>query len=132
MMNKTFKIVAAYSISTIVASMFITTTNTINVIGVLVGVLGISVAVYLQMITPRHVPVVYTTAFYAVGSLLLMLHIDAVGGINREEIVFIQLSAVIGALTFELYGLHWIATNTETKEYDTIKLIEEVFYDLMK
>ena len=107
------------------------TAEPITILGAFVGVVGISIAIWLQMIAPRRCRPRHVLAFFGFGSIFLLTNADAVG----VEGPIIPLSAVLGlliALAFEVLGAVYVYRNfSEPRdEADYVQRVTDRFQNL--
>lgn len=79
----------------------------VSFLGALVGVLGISIAIWLQMIARRRTPAKYTLAFFAFGSLFLALN-TRVFQVPERPASTIAGVALLLTLVVEVYAAAWV------------------------
>lgn len=81
--------------------------TTLTAFGAFVGVVGISIAIWLQMIARRRTPASAVGAFFLFGSFMLLLNSGAFGvGANVE--VALTVAGLSAALVVELAAGVWV------------------------
>jgi len=75
----------------------------LTVLGAFVGLVGVCIAIWLQMVAKRRVPAKYVVVFYAFGSLFLLLNTAALGAGNEVAQVVAVFSLTV-ALLVEVGG----------------------------
>jgi len=85
-------------------------------IGLIAGFTGISIAIYLQMISPKLCPVKYTGAFFGFGFIMIIINSEAVIG-NMDKVAVLQSLVYIGIVIGEIYAAYRI--NKKLREKNT-------------
>lgn len=93
-------------------------TETLTILGALVGVVGVSIAVWLQLIARRRCPWYWVAGFFAFGSFMLLLN-SGVFGLAALTTTALASFALLAALVAELAGAfyvyrHYSRPRTET------------------
>jgi drug/metabolite transporter (DMT)-like permease len=71
-----------------------------EVLGAFVGVVGVSIAVWLQMVSAKRTPARYVAGFFVFGSIFLLTNSGAVG-VPTEPANLLGLLGVLAALVAE-------------------------------
>lgn len=87
----------------------------LDLLGAVGGALGLCIAIYLQLVTRRKVPVRYVLAFFVVGSLLLSLHAEAFPSLEPALVLSLRAVAIVGAILLELGGAWYVWKHAEVE-----------------
>jgi hypothetical protein len=85
-------------------------------IGMTAGVLGVAVAIYLQLLAEDYCPPIYVAEFFVFGAALILLNAAIV---NQQAVVFGDWLPVVGnalLLLGELYGIRYVARQVTLKQ----------------
>jgi len=85
-------------------------------IGMAAGVLGVAVAIYLQLLAEDYCPPIYVAEFFVFGSALILLNAAIV---NQQVVAFGDWLPVAGnalLLLGELYGIRYVAKQVSVKQ----------------
>jgi len=100
--------------------------GTLTLLGAFVGVVGVSIAIWLQMVARRRCPARHVTAFFAFGSFMLLLN-TAVFGVEGGVEPYVAGVALLSALVVEIAGaIHVYRTySSERPEYRIVEYLRE-------
>lgn len=89
-------------------------------LGQFAGALGVSIAIWLQAITPRHIPARYTAGFFLLGCAMFMLH--------TKKVWFMEATMINAIGVFIIIGLELFYANIVYKKYkgNDVGVLEEV------
>ncbi|QPL12252.1 putative membrane protein [Halorubrum phage Hardycor1] len=103
----------------------------VSILGAFVGVVGISIALWLQMVAPRKCHPRHVLAFFGFGSIFLLTNADAIALTGP----IVPASAALGllvALVFEVAGAWYIYRNFSEprNETDYVERVVDRFHGL--
>lgn len=93
-------------------------TEFVTLLGALVGVVGVSIAIWLQLIARRRCPWYWVAGFFTFGSFMLLLN-SGVFGLGSPTTTALAAFTLVAALAAELAGAayvyrHYSRPRTET------------------
>lgn len=102
----------------------ITHPHWIELMGALIGALGIMIAIYLQLITQKDCPPRYVILFLSFGITMTMVHSGPFISSN-DEIVFLQITGYILLAVIELVTAYYV-----WRRLDLDNPVQELWHEL--
>lgn len=97
--------------------------------GLITGGVGLCMAVFLALVTPRRVPYRYTMGFFTVGAFLVMSHTDPF--VEANIATSLRLVALLGVLVIEGSAFKWVLSRSRERVSDDgghVSLVDEYFH----
>jgi len=82
-------------------------TDLTTALGALTGVVGVSIAIWLQLISPKKCPARYVLVFFVFGSVFLLMNAGAIGVPGRPATLLGLIGAIV-ALVAEVVGAVYV------------------------
>lgn len=99
----------------------------IELIGALIGTLGITIAIYLQLITRKDCPPRYVILFLVFGIAMIMMHSGPLVA-TREEMTFLQITAYMILAILEIGTAYYVWKRLDL-DHPLKELHHELFSD---
>jgi bacteriorhodopsin len=97
-------------------------------LGALVGVVGISIAVWLQLVSRKRTPARYVFAFFAFGAVFLLTNAGALNAPARPASLF-GLLGVLVALVFECGAAVFVWRRYSVEGDSPAEVVRDLIHD---